>query len=99
MHAHRQVFRNQLPTPRTAFAGVTWINLHDPTASFFRFAGQNMCKLVPRCVSNMFRKTMVMQHPAYIQIFKADCPETSNKFTRFLVREIATAIGNPFVEM
>jgi hypothetical protein len=99
MDAGTQIFRNQLSTPRTAFAGVARVNLHHATTSFFRFAGHDVCKLMPRGVSNTFRKTVVTQHPAYIQIFKADRSEPTYQFTGFLMGKGTTAIGSPFVDV
>jgi two-component system, response regulator PdtaR len=99
MHTYTQPLCYQLPTPRTPFARVARINLYDATASFFRFAGHDLCKLIPRCVSNAFRKAMIVQHPAYIQLLDTHRPETPDDLPRFLMHKVATAVGDPFVNV
>jgi len=64
---------------------VSWVNSFKPTPSVFSFGFGDLEKLTPGYIANCFRKTVVLDHPANVQILDGDPVKFLNQFRRFFV--------------
>ncbi len=84
-------------TPAAILRRVGRIDSHVGSASFFRFAGQFAEKLRPRGIGNALRKTMVVGHAVDMQVFHTDDPVPLDNPAAFLMGEVVSSEGNPFM--
>ena len=84
-------------TPAACLTGISWIDLHELPASFFRFAGQFTEELRPGRVTHAFCQTMVVSHVVDVQVFDADDPKPVSNLPTFLMSEGITLEGDPLM--
>lgn len=64
-----EVFLDYFTTTRAYLTGISRVYLRYCSASFFRFADQDIDKDIPRSVSNAFGKVMILAEALSVKIF------------------------------
>ena len=72
MYANAQGFLDDFTASRTHLAGVVRGYLRHRSASFFRFAGQDLGEGRPRCISDAFGQMTVLDHALNVEVFNSD---------------------------
>ena len=98
MDTHTKVFGDNLITARTHLRRATWINLYTRSASFFRFAEQDIDEGIPRSVSDAFGKVVVSQKTFRVKIFNSNEIVAFHKVSGNFVGSITPLISNVLVK-
>jgi len=97
MNANAQIFLDYLTAAATSLAGVAWIDLHDTTPGAFSLVRGELDKLVPCRVCDGLGETMILEHPAYVEIFKYDECKSIDQLAALLMGKVAALIRDAFV--
>ena len=91
--------RHGLPmvTPAAILRRVGRIDFDSSSASFFRFAEQLVKKSRPGGIGNALGKTMIVRHMIDTQIFNGNHVVAIDDLSAFLMGEIVSSEGDPFV--
>src|SRR5215208_8001316 len=97
MNTNAQIFLDKFTTARTDLARVAGIDLHRTASSVCSFVRCELHKLTPCGICDGFGETVILEHPAYIQVFKYDDCKSIDQLAAFLMGKVAALIGNAFV--
>jgi hypothetical protein len=92
MNTDAQTFLDYFTTAATHLACALWIYLYALSTSIFRFVSSVVYKLTPRCVCDGFSKTVILEHPAYIQRFKYNDSKSVYKLPAFLMGKVTAFV-------
>lgn len=92
MYTDAQRLLDHRSAPATALTGAAWVNLDIRPTSIFRFVARIGGELIPRCISNAFRQTVVLDHPCDAQILKDNQAKTVDQFSAFLVSKVLAPV-------
>lgn len=100
MHAHAQVFSDNIPTPATHLTCEPRINSHQPATSIFNFVSQQRDQLTPARIVNRFREARARQ-TGDVQVFNGNQTVRVGKLAgefvlkiQALIRYLAMPRGN-----
>lgn len=96
MHSFREFFLNDLATCRASLRRIAWINSYSQPTSVFSFVGGVVHELVPRSVTDAFRKTMISKHVCDRQVFERDEVVLVDQLAAKLVGKVGTSVCNSF---
>ena len=99
MHPHGQRLLNQSSTARALPGCVAWINRYDTTTRVLSFVRGVRDQLLPGCIRDAFRQTMILKHVPDIQVLKRDHAETVDQFTTNLMGKVFAPVGNALMDM
>ena len=94
MNANTQVFLDYFTTTRAYLTGIPRVYLRYCSASFFRFADQDVDEGIPRSVSDAFSKVAVLQETLSVKIFHSDEVIPFHKVSGNVVGGITALIGD-----
>lgn len=94
MNANTQVFLDYFTTTRAYLTGIPRVYLPYCSASFFRFAEQDVDEGIPRSVSNAFSKVVILQETLSVKIFHSDEVIPFHKVSGNVVGGITALIGD-----
>ena len=85
MKTNAQIFLDKLTTARAHPARIAWIDLHRTPPSVCCFVRCALHKLIPRSITDGLGETMILEHPANVQILKDDDRKSVDQFAAFLM--------------
>jgi hypothetical protein len=88
VHTNRKGHLLPVAAPAANLARVSWVHFFKRPASVLSFAFRYREKLSPSHVNYSFRKMMVLDHPANVQILDGDMIELLNQLRRFFVMKM-----------
>lgn len=92
MHTNAQRLLNHRSAPATALRCSAWINLDIRPTSISRFVARIGSELIPCCIRDAFRQTVVFEHSCDAQILKHDDAKTINQLSAFLMGKVLAPI-------
>ena len=88
-----------MPAFRAILAGVGGIHSDELPTSIFSFVCKRRCELSPRCISDAFCETVIMNHTIDTEVFNCYYTEAVDDRPAQLMREIISPISDTFVNM
>jgi hypothetical protein len=99
MNPNRQRLRYHGSTARALLGGVARINQYDHPTSVLSFVRGVRDQLMPGCIRDALRQTMILKHVFPIQLFEGNHAETSDPFMAQLMNEVPALIGNALMDV
>jgi len=94
VNTNTQVFFDYFTTARAYLTGIPRVYLHYCSASFFRFADQDVDEGIPRSVSNALSKVVILQKSLSVKILNSNNVIAFHKVCGNLVGGITALIGD-----
>jgi hypothetical protein len=97
MNANAQIFLDKFTAAATRLTCVAWIDLHYLSPGTFSLVRCVLNKLIPSGVCDGFSETVILEHPAYVQIFKHDDGKSVDELITLLMGKISAFVRYAFV--
>ena len=92
MNTNAQIFLDYRTTARTHLTRVAGIDLHRTASSLCSFVRCQLHQLIPCGICDGLGETVILEHPAYIQVFKYDNCKSVDQLAALLMGKVAALI-------